>query len=282
MTCIVWHKNRLYADSAINKDGEVLHSLTKIQQILTPFRIKSEKEGFVFDDIVHGWSGTGAFMPMVKFVESLEDDARADSDSSTALLFYTIAAEKDLVVAMGNLFEVLLIGEQFNHSFRFDEAGFSYKKYEKNEIVCMGGGAQLCLNNIKRAPEDAKVDVIRAMFDTFYHDGNSGGFIDIWEMAEHPDDKRPIFRRYGLHHEIPKDLLIGVMEKVYPNGRKIEPSFLRRELMYQPLLNLDKENQALTAELNTLKAKLKRYEKRLGIVPKAPRKKAASKQSTTN
>lgn len=284
MTCIVWHKNKLYADSAIHKDGETLYSLSKIQQILVPFRINSEKEGFVFDDIVHGWSGTGAFMPMVKFVESLERDAKSeDANSGLTISFYDMAAEADLVVSMGNLFDILLIGEKANHSFRFEPEGFAYKRYEKNEIVCMGGGAQLCLNNIKKAPTDAKVDVIRAMFETFYHDLNSGGFIDIWEMIdEHETDKKPVFRRYGLHHHVPRDLLIPIMEEVYPNGKKIEPSFLRRELMYKPLVAIDQQNQALEAELKKAHAKIKRYEKQLGITPKPARKKAATKSSTTN
>jgi len=286
MTCIVWHKNRLYADSAVHKDGETLFSFSKIQPILVPFRIQSVREGFVFDDIVHGWSGTGAFMPMVKFVESLESDAKAkddeDSLSNHTVLFYKLAADKDLVVSMGNLFEVLLIGEKANHSFRWDTDGFSYRRYEKTEIVCMGGGAQLCMNNIKRATEESKVDILRAMFDTFYHDTNSGGFIDIWEMIEHEKDKKSVFRRYGMHHHIPRDLLVPVMNEIYPNGKKIEATFLRRELMYAPLLGLDEENKRVTAELSKALAKIRRYEKQLGIVPKPARKKAAPKQSTSN
>jgi hypothetical protein len=274
MTCIVWHKNKLYADSLVYKDGEQYHSLTKIQGIVNPFAIKCGREGFVFDDIVHGWSGTGAYMPMLKFVESLENDAKENEKdySDHTVLFYGIAAEKDLVVAMGNLFEVLLIGEKFNHSFRFDTDGFIYRKYEKGDIVTMGSGCHMVMNYMRAAETGEKVDVLRAMFQTFIHDHASGGFIDIWEMTTH-EDKKPIFQRVGLHHEIPRDLIQSVLDKVYPNKRRIHPTFQRPDTWMRALLNLDEENKRVTAELAAAKKLLSRYRKKLGI--REPRAKKA-------
>jgi hypothetical protein len=283
MTCIVWTKNKLYADSHIYKDGEVLQSLCKIQQILKPIRIKSEKEGFVFDDIVHGWTGSGAFMPMVKFVESLERDSNAmeekpeDHDATgVTVAFYKLATHHDLVVAMGNIFSIFLIGEKDNHCFSFETEGFSYKKYPKTETVCMGGARELVLNFLK-AQDSSNPDVLRAMFQSFYQDHASGGFIDCWEMTEHEDDGKPVFRRYGLHHEIPRDLIPQILEQVYPNKKRIEPTFLRRELMYKPLLAIDSENQELTKKLAAANAKIKRLEKKLGNTP--PVKKPAAKKA---
>lgn len=289
MTCIVWTKNKLYADSHIYKDGEVLQSLCKIQQILKPIRIKSNKEGFIFDDIVHGWTGSGAFMPMVKFVESLErDDANMekhpeDVDSSgVTMAFYKLATHHDLVVSMGNIFSIFMVGEKDNHCFSFETEGFSYKKYPKTDTVCLGGARELVLNYMKSQESD-NPDVLRAMFQTFYQDHASGGFIDCWEMMEHEDDKKPVFRRYGLHHDIPRDLIPTILEKVYPNKRRIEPTFVRRELLMKPLIAIDNENQNITKELAAAHAKIRRYEKKLGInQPKKPAVKKAAKAVTSN
>jgi hypothetical protein len=281
MTCIVWTKNKLYADSHIYKDGEVLQSLCKIQQILKPIRIKSEKEGFIFDDIVHGWTGSGAFMPMVKFVESLERDAASmekhpeDTDSSgVTMAFYKLATHHDLVVAMGNIFSILMVGEKDNHCFSFEPEGFTYKKYAKTETVCMGGGRELVLNYMK-SQESENPDVLRAMFQTFYQDHASGGFIDCWEMTDH-DDGKPVFRRHGLHHDIPRDLIPTILEKVYPNKRRVEPTFVRRELLMKPLIAIDAENQELTKKLAAANAKIKRLEKKLSVTPQV--KKPAAKK----
>lgn len=274
MTCIVWHKNKLYADSIVYKDGEKYHSLTKIQGILNPFAIKCGREDFQFDDIVHGWSGTGAYMPMLKFVESLETDAKVnDQDfSDPTILFYALAAEKDLVVAMGNLFEVFLIGEKANHSFRFDTDGFVYKKYEKEEVVCLGSGAHMVMNFLKNdyASPTEKLDVIRAMFQTFIHDHASGGFIDIWEMITH-EDGTPLFQRKGLHHEIPRELIQSVLDKVYTGKRRVQPTFQRPDKWMRLLLNLDDENKRIAAELERAKKLLSRYRKKLGIREPKPR-----------
>ncbi len=285
MTCIVWQKNKLYADSLVYKDGELLHSLTKIQGILHPFRIQCERAGFVFDDIVHGWSGTGAYMPMLKFVETLQGDALTegmkDGPSSGTILFYEIATEKDLVVAMGNLFEVLLIGEQANHSFRFDTDGFAYKRYEKTDVVCMGSGAQMCLNHIQSTPDEGSIDVLRAMLQVFAHDQASGGFIDCWEMTKDKEGA-PLFQRFGLHHEIPKDLIHKVLDTVYPNKRRVRPTFVRQDRMMRSLLVLDNENQEMSKKLALAEARNRRYRKKLGIAEPKVKAVSAKKSLTSN
>lgn len=277
MTCIVYHKNKLYADSMVYANGEFYHSLTKIQGIILPFQIKCDKEGFQFDDIVHGWSGTGAPMPMQKFVDSLESDSK-DPDAAGSIhtvLFYRIAQERDLVVAQGNLFEIFLIGEKKNHSFRFDHEGFKYTPYDKDTTIAMGSGHELCMNYIKAQPQE-KTDILRAMFETFFHDPSSGGFVDCWEMTTDKNDK-PLFQRFGLHHDIPKEYISGLLETVYPNRRRILPTYVRPEKLTRIALDLDNQVNELTAELDRAKKLLSRYRKKLGI--REPRvKKAAPAQ----
>lgn len=205
MTTILYYENRIYADSAVYKGSERLESLNKIRPIGNPFRIKSDKEDFVFDDVVHGWVGTGNYQAMGSFVEAMEQSSKNNKSNSPTLLFYSLAAASNLGLST-NLFEVLMVGEKALHSFRFELDVFVYTRYEKTSIVAMGSGGRDAMTHVR-----FHGDPLRAMLQTFMTDEVSGGFIDCWELEE--QDKKFFFRRKGLCEDLPKDVIPHLLKR---------------------------------------------------------------------
>lgn len=263
MTCIVWHKDKLYADSMTVKDDEIFHSLTKINSYLTPFRIHSDKEGFVFDDRIHAWTGTGGNAAMFKFAAWLETESKNPEPSYTHIIaFYKLVAEQNLVNGMGNLFEIFFVGEQYNHSFRLDYTkGFSYHRFEKTETVFMGSAHSLCMQFMQEWE-----DPIRVMLEAFYIDPASGGMIEVWGWSEkHKADGVPLFRREGMTMDIPKEYLRHFLDKLTSTKTKIEPHFIRKGDSDVMLARAAKLNLELEETVAKQKRLLDQYRKRLGI-----------------
>jgi hypothetical protein len=293
MTCVVYSKGKVYADSLIIKDGEHLHSMTKINELLAPPHVKSDKPGFVIDDTIYGWIGSGGLPAMSQFAKKLEEMARAATEEKPAdfesyFEFYKAAVSQNLVVGQGNLFDIFMIGEKMNHMFSFTyRGGFTYEAFDKEMSMALGSGHRLWMNFY----QDHK-DPIRAMLETFFVDENSGGMIDVWETGytDKKEGEEPhfFFRREGVI-EIPKKMIRYYLDKVRPHqkGLKIPLQLVRRQRLNAAVRAAaeDQEQMMATIEkrdetIKQLEAKLARYEKRLGIGKKKPAaKKVAVKKA---
>lgn len=233
MTCIIWHKNKLYADSMFQKDGELFQSMSKIQSIQKPFKIKSEEIGFRFNDTVHAWTGTGGFPAMMAFVNSLKMDAEQFDEAKGTISFYTLAVEQQLIARMANVFEVFLIGEEANHSFAVNVEGFKYTRYDKKVSITFGSGYEVCMTYLKQHK-----DPLRALFETFMIDKHSGGHIDVWSAIERDDDKPFVFCREGIMTDVPRGFLRQYLDIFFPDKKVPIPlAFVRRSHLERELMN---------------------------------------------
>jgi hypothetical protein len=280
MTCIVWHKGKLYADSYTVKENETFQSLTKITQYVTPVKVVCTLPGFDINDRVFAWTGSGGNAAMKKFADWLEiEGANPDAQGRFGAIFdfYTLVADQQLVNGMGNLFEIFFVGEQYNHSFRLDYTkGFSYQRLDKNESVFYGSGHQLCLNFMKEWQ-----DPVRAMLETFFIDPASGGMIEIWGWREpRPEDVLPHFHREGIVMDIPKEHLRYFLDHLCKNKRKpIPPHYIRKGEADVMLARAAKLNLELEETIAKQARLIARLQKQLGIVPakKVVKKPAAKK-----
>jgi hypothetical protein len=246
MTTILYHKGKLFADSSVYKGSERLQALNKINVLEMPLPIKCEQDSYQFDDVVYGWSGTGNYPAMLQFVKSLEDSHREHGISRLTMAFYAMAGAAELCL-QGNVFEVFMIGKAANHSFRFDMDGFNYAKYDQEQIVGLGSGCHDVVRNVKHHD-----DPVRAMLETFVTDTTSGGFIDCWGLRE--EEGITYFRRFGLHDEIPHDLIRHVLEKHAADGvREIPLRFVRNTVNSGFNKGLMDENAALLKQVERLK-----------------------------
>jgi hypothetical protein len=240
MTCIVWHKDKLYADSLFYKDNELFTSLTKIQSFLLPFKMVLDRDDFRFDDTIHAWSGTGGFRAMTRFAEWMESEGTGGAKFGTIMSFYSLAAKQSLVDAMTTYFDIFLVGEQYNHTFQLDAInGFSYRRYDKQESVFMGSGHRVCTAFM----QDTE-DPIRAMLETFYVDLGSGGMIEVWEMTKDPDGMA-LFRREGLMMDIPKMHLRHFLDVLNPNKNEKIGLHYERTQKQGLLLDVFEKKEAL-------------------------------------
>lgn len=278
MTTILYHQGRIYADSTIVKGTERLDSLTKIQRIETPFQIKSEREDFVFDDKVYGYSGTGSQPGMAGIVENFAVSSKTHGNSDATISFYNIAAQSGMV-GYGTTFEVMLVGEKALHNFRFDTEGFKYIRYEKENIVTMGSGSTDCLAHIQYHD-----DPVRAMLETFATEVNSGGFIDCWQLSEKEGEFEGVptktyrFERVGIFEPIPKDLIRYVLQKVWPDPMNdpIPLTFVRSSAWMKSNSELINRIGQLEKEVTRLKNQNLRL-KGKPVPKKTPAKKVVSK-----
>lgn len=223
MTTIIYHRNKVYADCSFYKGRDRFESITKIQRILDPFSIKCEKEDFAFDDVVYGWSGTGNQQLMGKFVAHLEHQAKTRENSGLSIAFYNMAASEQLV-SPSLTFEVILVGKEFNHGFRYDEFGFAYKKYGKDETITLGGGGRHAMRFLQEHG-----DPIRAMWEVFQIDENSGGMIDVWELGPAMKGNGLVFNRAGMMDSPEKVLLPMLLNSIFKDKTQDIPlSFVRR------------------------------------------------------
>jgi hypothetical protein len=254
MTTILYHKGRVYADSTVIKGSERLDCLTKIQGFEMPFRIFSDREGYVFDDVVHGYTGTGSQPGMTGFTNMLKVDQDNHQSVHGVIGHFRMAFEGGLCVH-GNTFEAFLIGEKANHSFRFDGDGFNYTLYEKDKIVAMGSGSQEVMAHIQYHG-----DGVRAMLEAFVTDPNSGGWIDCWSMDEEDrvfegeTKKRWIFKRVGMREPIPKDLIRHVLQMKFadPNKDEVPLQFVRAKTWTDAYTALLFQNEELKKKIERL------------------------------
>lgn len=248
MTTILYHDKRLFADSAVYKGSDRLHCLDKIVMLNPPIKIISDKEDFVFDDTVYGYSGTGNMDAMAAFAKHLGHSLEDHKSSKFTMLFYAMMADS-AVVQRGNTFECFMIGEKANHSFRFDESGFSYIRYELDQTVALGSGCQDVIRNVVYHR-----DPVRAMLETFITDTTSGGWIDCWSLME--QDGLQMFRRVGLCEPLPSDLIRPVMERFHRGSEEIPLQFVRNSKNQKFMTDLATENEKFFQQNKRLKKQL--------------------------
>lgn len=245
MTAVLYYKDRVYADSTVIKGSERLDSLIKIKSFDAPFKIVSDREGFVIDDVVHGYSGTGSHPAMDGLVTCLETDMNGQGNIHGAIGHFNMAYAGGLLV-FGNVFEAILVGEKGNHSFRFDSEGFNYTFYDKDKMVGLGTGGQEVITHLKHHG-----DPIRAMYQAFASDELSGGWIDCWEMVEVEKEiegekiTRWTFRRRGMREPIPRDLILHVLDMHWPKPGvdKVPLQFRRQAPLKTEMTRLYLENK---------------------------------------
>lgn len=191
MTTILWHDNRLYADTSMIKGSENFLHLGKICAIAEPRPLKATPEGSAriwnFDDVIHGFAYTGVEKTAKRFVHAL----LSFDDAAIILLHYELAHGHGLA-NVDNAFEVVLIGEKGNYRFDFNLEKFEHQVLAPVQTWAMGSGGATAFDRV-----DEKSDPIRAMFAAFLYDGVSGGPIEVWEMFH--EAKR--FTRVGLVNE---------------------------------------------------------------------------------
>jgi len=269
MTTILYHDGRLFADSTVYKGRDRINSLDKIVMLNPPFRILSDKENFVFDDIVYGYSGTGSQDAMEAFTAHMEGNVKEKGDSKLTLAFYDMMTTASVIVP-GNTFEVFLIGGQANHSFRFDNDGFVYTRYEKDQTVALGSGSRDVIRNIT-----FHRDPIRAIMETFTTDDTSGGWIDCWGLRE--ENGLTMFRRLGLCEPLPQDLIRPIMSRFHKDMEEIPLQFVRNSTNSQMVVAMGKENEKLKEQNRKLKLQLDILRKQGVPIPIVPAKKAVKK-----
>lgn len=262
MTTILYHDGRLFADSTIYKGSDRINSLEKIVLLNPPFKILSDRPEFEFDDIVYGYSGTGSQDAMEAFAEHLQGNIKEREDSRLTIAFYDMVSTSNMIVP-GNSFEIFFIGEKANHSFRLDHQGFLYTRYELDQTVALGSGAQDVIRNITHHR-----DPIRAMMETFITDTTSGGWIDCWALRE--DDGLKRFRRVGLCEPIPTDLIRPVMEKFHADMEEIPLQFVRNAKNTQDIIRISTMNEKLFQQNKRLKKQLDILRKQGVAIPVVP------------
>ncbi|BDD79716.1 hypothetical protein [Burkholderia phage FLC9] len=248
MTTVLFYKDRVYADSTVMKGSERLDCLTKIKAFEIPFRIFSERQDYVVDDVVYGYSGTGSQPAMEGLIDCLRTDMDGQGNIHGAIGHFNMAYVGGLLVH-GNVFEAVLIGEKGNHSFRFDGAGFCYVFYPRGDkVLGLGTGGEMAVKHVQHHG-----DGMRAMLQAFATDEMSGGWVDVWEMAivEHEVDgvktDRWSFRRIGLREPIPKDLILHVLDMHWPKPGtdKVPMQFKRSAKMRDEVIKVRLENTLL-------------------------------------
>ncbi|WP_144106842.1 hypothetical protein [Paraburkholderia sp. BCC1886] len=268
MTCIVYTENRLYADSRIVKGTELFDSLSKIKRIHPAMEITSSIKGFEIQDRILGFAGTGGQPAMEAFVTKLRK-VEADKNQSfeTVFEFYQMVAEQALVVETGNIFELLMIGERFNHQFAMRPDGFQYTKVEKDVSLAYGSGAKLFTKFVAEHG-----DPIRAMYETFRVDPHSGGMIDVWEFDAGDEHTMPSFNRVGMAEGIPSKS-VGRFLSALP--RKLLPlTYVRKSALDRVVAVSAEDNAEYVRQLDEREAK----ESELKATIKELRKKLAAER----
>jgi hypothetical protein len=251
MTTVLFYKDRVYADSTVYKGSEQLDALTKIKSFELPFKILSTREGYVVDDTVHGYSGTGSQPAMEGLIECLKTDMDGQGNIHGAIGHFNMAYVGGLL-ANGNVFEAVLVGEKGRHSFRFDGEGFIYTFYPMDKIVGLGTGGQEAVVHVQHHG-----DPVRAMLQAFATDDKSGGWIDCWEMIQVEQDiegtstLRWTFRRRGMREPIPRDLILHVLDMHWPKPGtdKVPLQFRRSAKMRDEVIQVRLENTMLSDKI---------------------------------
>jgi hypothetical protein len=272
MTTILYHGERLFADSTIFKGSDRLHSLEKIVMLDLPFRILCDGEHFKFDDIVYGYSGTGNQDAMAAFAKHLETSIRERESSKMTIALYEMMAHASIIIG-GNTFEIFMIGKEANHSFRLDEAGFLYIRYEKDQTVALGSGSRDVIKHIQHHR-----DPVRAMFETFFTEEHSGGWIDCWGLLE--QDGLHMFRRLGMCEPMPADLIRLILDKYHRDSEEMPLQFVRNSTNQQFMKSMATQNEKLFQQNKRLKKQLDILKQQGVPIPVVPAQKVAAKKKS--
>lgn len=264
MTTILYHDNRLFADSTVYKGSDRLHCMDKIVMLNPPFKILCDKPEFEFDDTVYGYSGTGNMDAMAAFVKHMGGNVQERNNSNLTITFYEMMTTADVTLP-GNTFEVFLIGAKDNHSFRWDNEGFIYTKYTKDQTVALGSGAQDVVRNIVHHK-----DAVRAMMETFITDTTSGGWIDCWSLTE--KDGLTLFRRVGMCEPIPSDLIRPILDKFHADSDEIPLQFIRTSKNTAFVTSVAAQNERLFQQVKRMKKQLDILRKQGVPIPIVPTK----------
>lgn len=247
MTCYLHHEGRYYADGVVVKGEEKIVGVCKIRRLLDPLYIHlkgDEGQEPKIDDVVYGWFGTGVQHCMERFVESLI--AFPGDQAHIPLASYRMAAAAELVNSY-NEFEIVLVGKKFDHRFQFYPQYFQHSVFEKYQTYCLGGGGPLAFRFL-----EGHMDPIRAILETSMVDDNTGGPIDVWALdTKEGDPDFRIFRRVGLHDEIPPKLVSHYLHQLDQRGLdKVRPTLLRESELTKILLaQVDEmEKEAIATE----------------------------------
>lgn len=177
MTTVLLLGDTVYADSRAYTGTHQVESLCKINPLPIPFQLVCTLEGLTINDMVYGWSGTGTFVAQQKMAEHFARDTKLDGNVHVSINDYQAFAASD-VLELFNTFEVVFIGDKFNHSFRLEARDFTYRQIRKDEVLAMGTGRDHVLREMQ-----SHLDPIRAMLMTYHIDEMSGGMTDCWKIV---------------------------------------------------------------------------------------------------
>lgn len=233
MTVILWHKNRLYADSAVIKGTERYQSLTKIHALRTPLQITSDDPAHC--DTILGWVASGAIEAARGFMAMLA----ARPKLNMAVMIYDMIGKHNLIT-QENYFEVILIGTKANYSIAPEMDKCEVKIYRHDQCWGMGTGGPIAVDYVM----DDGFTPIRAMYGALYRDRLSGGMIDVWELTT---GKKPVFQRIGLCNELPYDDILAVLTKptvTYPLDL-IDQRLMLSDLLKEPRADARRARKAI-------------------------------------
>jgi hypothetical protein len=194
MTCLLWHKNRFYADSNMVKGGELFESLTKIQSMMgKPIEIKSET--YAVDDRIVGWACTGTNEVGGGVVVSL---IKKGLDETMLSLKNAVTMQ---LINVENHLTVFMIGEKSNYKIDLKIGYTSWDAVPHEKGWAGGTGGYTAAEAVLMGG-----DPVRAMYKACYVDDNSGGMIDVWVFTP-PEgtnigDRKALFYREGMMEDL--------------------------------------------------------------------------------
>lgn len=193
MSTVLWHADRLMADSQFRKDRERFDALDKVHAFPKPLPIKSTEHNV--DDIVHAWVYVGSHYSSKGFAENISkfediDNLVAFYRKSTTLNIHTF----------DNHFEIWLIGEKNHYQFSFESTPL-FRVHPHNVSWAMGSGSDAALEAIG----DGTNNPVKAMLSAFYQVPTAGGFIECWKFVKSADGVIKSFQRVRIWEPISKE-----------------------------------------------------------------------------
>lgn len=262
MSTVMWHDERLYADSRFVRGEETFEALDKVQLFKNPVPLKSVKQEI--DDLVHAYVYVGATFAAKGFAENL---SKFDNVDNLLTLYRQLQTLR--VHNRENHFELWAIGEKANYQFEFiDGCALNARPHGVSWGTGTGGRAAM------KSMLDRNTHPTKAMLSAFYKVETAGGFIEMWRFHDINGKKRFLRSMVWepvVEEKIPRELMN--MSLALPGGfvRMVEAY----DYMVRFVLGIDPESEndlnayrkfLLSPECRRAKA---RYLKRLNQ-PKSP------------